>query len=87
MTPTERATYDAGIKCSLANERFGLMEGMRILLDSFNCNDVADEYIIKLARDRELDKLKEFMTHVGTKESDKPRHTRIKNPSTVNGLY
>jgi len=87
MTPTERAQYDAGIKCDLANERFGLIEGMRILLDSFNCNDVADEYIIKLARDRELDKLKDFMLHVGTKESDMPRHTRIRNPSTVNGLY
>lgn len=87
MSPKERAHHDAEIKCKLANERFGLIEGMRILLDNFNCNDVADEYIIKLARGRELDKLKEFMVHVGTNESDKPRHTRIRNPSTVNGLY
>ena len=87
MTPKERAHHDAGIKCKLANERFGLIEGMRILLDSFNCNDVADEYIIKLARERDLDKLKDFMLHVGTKESGMPRHTRIRNPSSVNGMY
>ena len=87
MTPTERAQHDAEIKCNLANERFGLIEGMRILLDSFNCNDIADEYIIKLARERELGKLKDFMFHVGTKESDIPRHTRIRNPSSVNGMY
>tara|TARA_R110002033_G_scaffold171037_2_gene215379 strand:- start:44 stop:310 length:267 start_codon:yes stop_codon:yes gene_type:complete len=74
--------------CKLANERFGLQQALRIILeDNFNCNDVAVDYIIKLAQNRELHKLKGFMEHVGTNDSDKPRHTRIRTPSSVNGMY
>jgi hypothetical protein len=88
MTPTEKLTYSAEVQCKLANERFGLQQGLRFLLGAnFNCNDVAVEYIIKLAQDRELHKLKDFMGHIGTNESAKPRYTRIKNPSSVNGMY
>jgi len=88
MTPKERAHYDAEIKCKLANERFGLQQGLRFVIEAnFNCNDVAVAHILELATNRDLNELKLFMSHVGTNDSDKPRHTRIRTPSSVNGLY
>ena len=62
MTPTERAHNGAIIKCKLANERFGLKAGMRKLLERFNLNDHAIDYVIELANNRELEKFDEVIS-------------------------
>jgi len=80
MTPTERAHNDAGIKCKLVNERFGLIEGMRQLIKYLNVNDSGRDFIIQLARDRDLNRLTDFLKTVNTIDSGKPRHCRITNP-------
>ena len=88
MNPTEKLTRASEVQCRLANERFGLQQALRIIVSgNFNCNDVAVEHIINLSSDRKLDELKEYMLHIGVNGSDKPRHTRIRTPSSVNGLY
>ena len=69
----------------LANQRFGLQQGLRFVLSRFNCNDEAVEHIIRLAQERELHELKDFMEHVGTIESNKPRHVRITKPEKTWG--
>ena len=80
MTPTERAHNDAEIKCKLANERFGLQQGLRLVLSRFNCNDKAVEHIIKLAQDRKLHDLKSLVDSIGSIENNKPYHARIESP-------
>ncbi len=80
MTPTERAHNDAEIKCKLVNERFGLIEGMRQLIKYLNVNDSGRDFIIQLARDRDLNRLTDFLKTVNTIDSGKPRYCRIINP-------
>lgn len=63
--------------CKLANQRFGLQMGMRELLKRFNCNDGAVDYIIRLAQNRELEKLSAVMGLLGSEEVNKPRFVRI----------
>lgn len=63
--------------CKLANQRFGLQMGMRKLLERFNCNDHAVDYVIELAQKRELDKLDEVLSHIGTFGLSKPHYVRI----------
>lgn len=88
MNPTEKITHAAEVQCKLANERFGLQQSLRFIIsNNFNCNSAAVEHIIQLASERKLSELKDFMDNVGTNDSGKPRHTRIRNPSSVNGLY
>ena len=82
MTPKERAHNDAGIKCKLANERFGLQVGMRKLMERFNCNDHAVEYVIGLAQKRDFEKLDEVISSIGTWGVNKVHYVRIvKNDS------
>jgi hypothetical protein len=80
MKPTERAHNDAGIKCKLSNERFGLIEGMRQVIKYLNVSDSGRDFIIQLARDRDLVRLEDFLKTVNTIDSGKPRHCRIVNP-------
>ncbi|MBL4795855.1 MAG: hypothetical protein JKY50_00420 [Oleispira sp.] len=63
--------------CKLANERFGLQMGMRKLLERFNLNDHAVDYVIELAQKRELEKLDEVLSHIGTWGVNKVRYIRI----------
>lgn len=82
MTPTEQKTKMAEEQCKLANERFGLQMGMRALMERFNCNDHAVDYVIKLAQDRQLDKLAEVISDIGTWGVNKVHYVRIvKNDS------
>ena len=67
----------ANEKCKLANERFGLQMGMRKLLERFNCNDHAVDYVIELAQKRELDKLEEVISKIGTWGVNKVHYVRI----------
>lgn len=77
MTPTEQKIKMAEEQCKLANQRFGLQEGMKKLLSRFNCNDHAVDYIVKLAQNRELEKLDEVLSHIGTWGVNKVRYVRI----------
>ena len=47
------------------------------LLERFNCNDHAVDYVIELAQKRELDKLDEVLSHIGTFGLSKPHYVRI----------
>jgi len=77
MTPTEQKTKMANEQCKLANERFGLQMGMKKLLERFNCNDHAVDYVIELAQKRELKKLDEVLSHIGTWGVNKVHYVRI----------
>ena len=81
MTPTDQKTKMANELCKLANERFGLQMGMRKLLERFNLNDHAVDYVVELAQKRELEKLGNVMSMLGTQGVSKPRYVRIKNPA------
>jgi len=63
--------------CKLANERFGLQMGIKKLMERFNCNDHAVDYVIELAQKRELKKLDEVLSHIGTWGVNKVRYVRI----------
>lgn len=85
MTPTEQKIKMAETQCMLANQRFGLKQGLRFILSRFNCNDVAVEHIIDLAANRNIHELKDFMEGVNTIDSGKPRHVRIMKPEQAWG--
>ncbi|MDB4302183.1 hypothetical protein N9924_01310 [bacterium] len=69
--------------CKLANERFGLMMGMRELLKWFNLNDNAVDYVIDLAQKRDLEVLSNVVDMIGTMEVIKPRFVRIEPPAKL----
>jgi len=66
--------------CKLANERFGLMMGMRELLKRFNLNGNAVDYVIDLAQKRDLESLSTVVDMIGSKGINKPRFVRIEPP-------
>jgi len=81
VTPKERAHNDAGTMCNLANERFGLIEGMTKLIKYLNVNDNTRDLIIELSRNRSLVRLDNLLKNIHTIDSKKPRYVLIKKES------
>ena len=63
--------------CKLANERFGLQMAIKKIMERFNCNDHAVDYVIELAKSRDLDKLDELLSDMGAWGINKARYVRI----------
>jgi hypothetical protein len=63
--------------CKLANERFGLQMGIKKLMERFNCNDHAVDYVVELAKKRDFEKLDEVLSNIGTWGVNKVRYVRI----------
>lgn len=77
MTPTEQKIIKAEELCRLANQRFGLEMCIKILMDRFNCNDKAVDYIIDLAKSRDFKELTAVISEIGTFGVNKVHYVRI----------
>jgi hypothetical protein len=76
MTNEERVK-NAEKCCKLVNQRFGLQECIKILMERFNCNDNAVNYVIEMAKNRELQKLASVIAEIGTYGVNKAHYVRI----------
>ena len=67
----------------LANERFGLEAGLKRILQYLNINEGAKEQIIRLSKNRELDKLEFVLNYCHTFESKKPQYLHFTKKEVI----